>query len=80
MIMSIPRFYYALCAISAILAIMGAAFMMAMRKVGFHLYVASQILLACLPLFVASQSMNYGGIIISICFIAMYAVYYKKMR
>ncbi|MBO4582236.1 MAG: hypothetical protein J5701_08155 [Bacteroidales bacterium] len=78
---SIPQYVYLVLACTAILVLVGAGAMMKMRRIGFHLYVASQLVLLILPA-ILSQSMNINllSVLLTMIFIGLYAMYYKKME
>jgi hypothetical protein len=63
------------------LAIIGAAFMLKLNKVGFHLYIVSQLaLFCCKNLMIGGDfKMNAFSIIWSILFIVLYGIFYPLM-
>lgn len=72
---------YAILALISIISIIGAVFMLYMKKQGFHIYTAAQILILFLsPLFL-QNTINPGflSIIITGAFIGLYALHYKLM-
>lgn len=77
----IPGTKYLLVAIAHALAIVGAALMLKLNKIGFHIYVASQILLFCVRNFIIGGVLKIGtlGILEIVLFIVLYAINYKYM-
>jgi hypothetical protein len=81
MFSSTSRYLFLLMAISCLLSITGSGCMVKMRKVGFHLYVAGQILLIGLPIILMTKGgFSFFEAVLSIVFIALYGSYLKKMR
>jgi len=74
------RYAFLLMTIPFLTAIVGAGFMLKMRKLGFHLYVVGQILIAGFRMLILQWEFDMSGLLISILFIALYAIYLKKMR
>lgn len=72
---------YAVLALLSALSILGAVFMLYMKKHGFHMYSAAQILLLFLSPLLMLNSINPGfwSIIFTVLFIGLYALHYKKM-
>jgi hypothetical protein len=77
---AIPKTSFLLMIIPYLLAIVGAGTMLNMRKLGFHLYVVGQILVVGLPMLVLKSGFSIGGLILSLIFIALYAIFFKKMK
>ena len=65
-----------LCACS----IMGAVYMLKMKKIGFHIYVIAQLAQMCIGQFLLGGYFkpNYFSIFMTILFIGLYAIYYKR--
>lgn len=63
------------------LAVIGAALMLKLKKLGFHFYIISQILLFCCCNFIIGGDfkMDITGIIGSLMFILLYGTFYKFM-
>lgn len=72
---------YAILALLSVVSIIGAVFMLYMKKQGFHIYTAAQILILFLTPFFMQNSINPGilSIISTGIFIGLYATHYKKM-
>lgn len=77
---SIPRYTFLLSTILYVFSISGAAIMLVMRKIGFHVYAVAQILIVFLPQLLNKTPFNIWGFILAIVFIALYFIYYKKMK
>jgi len=75
-----PQYVFLISAVLYIFSISGAAIMLIMRRIGFHLYAIAQILIVFLPQLLNKASFNALGFFIAIAFIALYAIYYKKMK
>ena len=76
----LPKSSYIITTLLRALAIVGAAFMMGMRKLGFHIYTGAQVLLLLVPVLIAHQEMNYLQLFIAVCFVSLYATFLKKMH
>lgn len=76
----VPSWKYFCLAITYVIAVVGAAFMLKMNKIGFHLYVIAQLLTFCCLSFLigGSMKMSVTGIIWSIVFILLYAGQMRK--
>jgi ABC-type multidrug transport system fused ATPase/permease subunit len=61
-------------------SILGAVYMLKMKKIGFHIYVISQLAQMCVGQFIIGGSFkpNLFGLVLTILFIGMYAIYYKQ--
>ena len=78
---SIPQYIYLVLACTAILVLVGAGAMMKMRRIGFHLYVAAQMGLLFMPSILSkSLQINFLSLMLTMIFIGLYAMYYKKME
>ncbi len=75
----VPDWKFILTALTYVLAVVGAAFMLKMNKLGFHFYIIAQLLgFSCLNFLVgAPLQMGIGGICWTILFIWLY---YTQMR
>ena len=71
---------FLLMTIPYLCSLVGAGIMLNMRKIGFHLYVVGQILVLGLPMLVLKNDFSVGGLILSALFVALYAIFFKKMR
>lgn len=76
----LPKTGYLLTAILNAVSIVGAAFMLAMRKLGFHIYTGAQLLLLLVPVLIAHLGLNYSSLFFTICFVTLYATFLKKMH
>lgn len=76
---SVPSWKFILTALTFALAVMGAALMLKMKSLGFHLYVIAQILgFVCLHFLIGGPArMNIISIVWTILFILLY---YLQMR
>jgi hypothetical protein len=79
-IKSISRHSFLCLTLPYLCSIAGAGFMLAMRKTGFHLYVIGQILVLTLPMILMKNGFPTGELLLSIAFIGLYFMYYKKFR
>lgn len=72
---------YALLAFLSLVSIFGAVFMLYMKKQGFHIYAASQILILFLTPILMLNTFNPGvfSIIVTALFIILYGTFYKHM-
>jgi hypothetical protein len=75
-----PQYFFFLMSISYLASIIGSGCMIAMRKIGFHLYIVGQILLLGFPIIIIKNGFDLFGTLLSIAFIALYGSYLKKMR
>ncbi|MBO4403304.1 MAG: hypothetical protein J5792_06470 [Bacteroidales bacterium] len=76
----LPKTGYLITALLNAVSIVGAAFMMGMRKLGFHIYTGAQALLLLVPVLIAHQGLNYAGLFFTVVFVTLYATFLKKMR
>ena len=75
-----PQSSFLLMMLPALFAITGAAIMLNMRKLGFHLYVVGQVLELGFPVLLLKSEFGIGGLFISLLFVGLYAIFFKKMR
>lgn len=63
-------------------SVFGAIFMYKLKRIGFHLYTVSNILLVLTPVFFTEdQGINFLGLIfISVPFIILYGLHYKHLK
>jgi len=80
--LGIPSWQFLAMAGTSVFAIVGAALMMSLNKIGYHIYIISQILLFCVCNLVMGGffKMNIFGIFFAILFIALYGTAYKYMK
>jgi len=71
---------FLLLMIPYLFSLVGAGIMLNMRKIGFHLYVVGQILVLGLPMLVLKNDFSPFGLILALLFVALYAIFFKKMR
>lgn len=77
----VPRYSYLVLACTALLSVTGAGVMMKMRRTGFHLYAASQLVILLMPAIMSkSMHLDFMNVCVTLIFIAMYGMYYKKME
>lgn len=74
-----PQYVFLILAILYVGSICGAAIMFAMRKIGFHIYAIAQILIVAMPL-VTNGKFDFVAIFLAMAFIALYFMYYKKLK
>jgi len=72
---------YAILALLSVVSIIGAVFMLYMKKQGFHIYTAAQILILFLSPFLMLNTFNPGvfSIILTALFVILYGTFYNKM-
>lgn len=78
----IPGWKFLLIAVCYALSIVGAALMLKLNKIGFHIYVIAQIILFVIANFILKGvfSMNMMSIIWTITFVGLYAIHLKYMK
>jgi hypothetical protein len=78
MVTPIWKFY--MVAFFCATSIIGAIYMLKMKKIGFHIYAVSQLVLLATSLFIFGGSLKpgYTDLFFTILFIGLYAIYYKK--
>ena len=79
-ISSVSKNSFLLITLPYLLSIVGAGLMLAMRKLGFHLYVAAQVLVLTLPMLLLKEGFPIGGLFLSIAFVGLYFTFFKKMK
>ena len=75
-----PRAYYLLLTLLYAASVTGAAFMLALRKVGFHTYTIAQALLLVAPVLFIHAPFDFGGLFLTIAFVLLYATFLKQMH
>jgi len=75
-----PKSSFLLMTLPSLFSIVGAAIMLNMRKLGFHLYVVGQILVVGFPVLLLKSEFSIGGLFFAFLFIALYAIFFKKMK
>ncbi|MDD3280255.1 MAG: hypothetical protein PHC83_01630 [Bacteroidales bacterium] len=77
---SMPPYYFLLLAVVYFLSITGATLMILLRKIGFHIYTISQLLVIGLPLLILHAPFNIGNLLLALAFVLFYARYLKIMK
>lgn len=75
-----PRAYYLLLTLLYAASVTGAALMLTLRKIGFHTYTIAQALLLIAPVLFVHARFDFGGLLLSIAFVLLYATFLKQMR
>ena len=77
---STPIWQFYLLAFFCATSIFGAVYMLKMKKIGFHFYVISQLAQMAIGQFIigGSYKPSYFGLFLTLLFIGLYFVYYKK--
>jgi hypothetical protein len=75
-----PTHFFLFMMLPPLVTLLGAGYMLKLRKVGFHLYVIGQILLLSLPVLIAKDKFNMLGLFFSIVFVSLYSLYIKRME
>jgi hypothetical protein len=75
-----PIWQFYLLAFFNAAAILGAVYMLKMKRIGFHIYVTSQLVQMCIGQFIIGGFFkpNFFGLTVTVLFIGLYAIYYKK--
>jgi len=75
-----PIWQFYLLAFFCATSILGAIYMLKMKKVGFHIYVISQLAQMCIGQFIIGENFkpNFSGLLFTLIFIGLYSIYYKK--
>jgi len=78
--MEIPVWQFYLLAIFCATAILGAIYMLKMKRIGFHIYAISQLAQICIGQFVMGGPFKAGffDLFVTALFIGLYAIYYKN--
>ena len=77
---STPQYIFLISAILYIFSISGAAIMLAMRKIGFHIYATAQIFIVFMPQLLSKSPFDVMSFFFAMAFIALYFMYYKRMK
>ncbi len=73
--------FFLLSALFNIVSVIGAAHMWKLKRMGFHMYTVSKILLIILPAFFANaDGFGIGAFFFTGLFIGLYAIHYKYLR
>jgi ABC-type multidrug transport system fused ATPase/permease subunit len=79
-VLETPIWQFYLSALFCATSVLGAIYMLKMKKIGFHIYVISQLTLFVIGQFLIGSitKPNYFGLFLTLLFIGLYAIYYKK--
>jgi len=80
--LEIPIWQYYFLAIFCATSILGAIYMLKMKKIGFHIYAISQVVQICIGQFIMGGAFkpSFFSLFVTLLFIGLYAVYYKKFK
>jgi hypothetical protein len=75
-----PIWQFYLLAFFCATSILGAIYMLKMKKIGFHIYVVSQLAQMCIGQFIIGGNFkpNFSSFLFTLLFIGLYSIYYKK--
>jgi ABC-type proline/glycine betaine transport system permease subunit len=75
-----PIWQFYMLALFCATSIMGAIYMLKMKKIGFHIYVISQLAQMAIGQFIigGTYKPKWFGIFLTALFIGLYAIYYKS--
>jgi len=78
--LEIPIWQYYFLAIFCATSILGAIYMLKMKRIGFHIYAISQVIQICIGQFLIGGAFkpNLFSLFVTLLFIGLYAIYYKK--
>jgi len=76
-----PMWQFYLLALFCATSIIGAVYMLKMNKIGFHIYVISQLTQLCIAQFIIGEFFKptVFSLVITVLFICLYSMYYKKL-
>jgi hypothetical protein len=79
-ILETPIWQFYLSALFCAISILGAIYMLKMKKIGFHIYVISQLILFVIRQFLMGSlaKPNYAGLFLTLLFIGLYTIHYKQ--
>ena len=72
--------YYTLTLVLTVVSLTGAILMWKLKKNGFHFYAFSNLALLFVPTLVLGMSISWVAILLTSCFIGMYAMHLKYMK
>ncbi|MBO4282501.1 MAG: hypothetical protein J5873_04840 [Bacteroidales bacterium] len=75
-----PKAYYLLLTLLFAASVTGAALMLALRKIGFHLYTIAQACLLVVPVLFVHQAFSFGDLLFTFAFVTLYATFLKQMH
>ena len=75
-----PIWQFYLLALFCATSILGAVYMLKMNRIGFHIYVISQLAQMCIGLFIIGGFFKptMFSVVVAVMFISLYGMYYKK--
>jgi hypothetical protein len=79
-IINTPAWQFYILALFCATSILGAIYMLKMKKIGFHIYVVSQLIIFGIGQFLVGSlsKPNYFDLFLTILFIGLYTIFYKK--
>ena len=77
-----PIWQFYLLAFFCATSIIGAVYMLQMKRIGFHIYVISQLTQMAIGQFILGGSFKpgYFGLFLTMLFVGLYAIYYKSLN
>lgn len=72
--LNIPQYHYLLLALFSAMSLAGVIMMWKMRKTGFHCYTLAQLMMLLLTAFLGKAYIGVGDIMITLLFVAFYAI------
>ena len=72
--------YYSVMFVLATASLTGAILMWKLRKIGFHIYALANSIALFVPILMFSMPISWSGILLTACFIALYALNLKHMK
>ena len=78
--LEVPVWQYYFLAIFCATAILGAVYLLKMKRIGFHIYAISQLAQICIGQFIMGGPFkpNAFSLFVTALFIGLYAIYYNK--
>jgi len=75
-----PVWQFYLLAFFCATSIIGAVYMLKMKRIGFHIYVVSQLAQMCIGLFIIGGLFKptVFSVVVAVMFISLYGIYYKQ--
>ena len=72
--------YYLIRAVLTLGSLSGAILMWKLKKTGFHIYALSNLIALFVPMLMFSIAIGWSSILVTACFIALYALHLKHMK
>lgn len=72
--------YYSLMFILSLASLIGAILMWKLNKIGFHVYALANSIALFIPILMFSMPISWSGILLTACFIVLYALNLKHMK